>query len=110
MNSSNDIYDGNKIMIYQSVSVCPKSSYTIGARAKVGTKGSCSLYICENSGTSSVCSKEATIKQGPLWTVVSKKFTTGHKQTTAEIDVFVDCGFVKEGRVNTVYLDTISIS
>jgi hypothetical protein len=41
---------------------------------------------------------------------VSKTFTTGRKQMTAEIDVFVDCGFVKEGRVNTVYLDSISIS
>jgi hypothetical protein len=110
INSSNDIYDGNKIMIYQSVSVCPKTSYTISARAKIVTKGSCSLYICENSGTSSVCSKEVAIKQGTQWTMVSKTFTTGRKQMTAEIDVFVDCGFVKEGRVNTVYLDSISIS
>jgi hypothetical protein len=106
--SYNEIYDGENSLIYQSVSVCPKTSYTLQAYGRVNSKGTCYLQLCENSGTSTICSKQVLLKNN-VWAGVSKTITTGKGQVTAEIDVFAECLFVTPGHINKVYIDDIKI-
>lgn len=99
---------GDNSLIYQSVSVCPKTSYTIEVYGMMATKGTCYLQVCENSGSSTICSKQALLKKNN-WVGVSKTVTTGKTQTAAEIDIFMECLFVTQGGTSTVYIDDIKM-
>jgi hypothetical protein len=103
-------------MIYQTISVCPKTKHTIKAYGQlaiqsvgVGHKNPqiCYLQLCEDSEAK--CSREASLN-GNKPTEVSWEFETSKNQKTAQFQVYVFCPLVTVGHINTVYLDQIAVN
>jgi hypothetical protein len=99
-------------MLYQSVSVCPHTVYTIKAYAKLTASPPpfrhkiakpCYLQVCENGR----CSHDAHMST--KLEAIEWKFETSEEQESAEIRVLITCPDGRRGKISTVYLDQISV-
>ena len=97
-------------MIYQAVTLCPKTQYNITAQGKLGlpvnAKEKCYIQVCEKDSLK--CSREASIVKTEFKTLMFN-FTTKKTQTSGQIQVYVNCLGSNGHDINTVYLDNISI-
>jgi hypothetical protein len=100
-------------MFYQHISVCPRTVYTIRIYAQLAIEPltvryrrekACHFQFCEKSEK---CSREAHLST-ELETI-SWRFETSRTQKIADVEIRVTCPHEKRGRVNTVYLDQITV-
>jgi hypothetical protein len=100
-------YDGSQVGIEQTITVCPKTKYTIFAWAiSTSKKDKCWLTVCEP--TANKCSRSATITTNG--NSVSTNFKSGNSQTSATLQVYIDCHGQDATHVNTLFVDKIEFS
>lgn len=97
-------------MVYQSLSVCPKTRYVVTAQGMLGSPVNqdewCFLQICER--VANKCSKEVMLVD-TQFTTLSFAFTSKKTQTTAQIQVYSNCLGSTKTEFNTVYIDNVNI-
>ncbi|CAG8980846.1 hypothetical protein HYALB_00011039 [Hymenoscyphus albidus] len=107
------IQDKENAAFQQTVlDIVPRQRYTLSLMGKVKAEllakrkqNICYIWICEKN----ICSEQQAFRPGENWTPVSFTFIAGKNQKKAPVTVWTFCQGNNADRINTVYIDAISI-